>query len=149
MLQKIIFSFLIILIFTSCSTYTEGNLKQFDTEIKSYIKKNNLEMEKSETGLYYSIINEGEGEPIKYNDIVSFKYTGKLLTGEVFDKSAGAIELKVSALIGAWKEIMTILKPGGKATLIAPPQLGYGDKDLEKIPANSCLYFEIEVLSVK
>lgn len=149
MLKKIILPFLIVSLLSACSTYSDSNLKQFDSEIKSYIKKNNLKMKRSETGLYYSIINEGEGEPIKYNDIVSFKYTGKLLNGEVFDKSSGAIELKVSTLIGAWKEIMTVLKPGGKATLITPPQLGYGDKDLEKIPANSCLYFDIEVLSVE
>jgi FKBP-type peptidyl-prolyl cis-trans isomerase len=106
-------------------------------------------MTKSQTGLFYNIESEGKGEPILYNDIVSFKYTGKLLNGEVFDKSLGTINLKVNQLIGAWKEIMTLLKPGGKAKLISPPQLGYGDKELDKIPANSCLYFEIEIISVK
>lgn len=149
MFKKTIFSLLFLFIISSCSTYSDDNLKQFDDEIKSYVKKNNLNLKKSETGLYYSIINKGEGDPILYNDIASFKYTGKLLNGEVFDKSPGVIELKVSALIGAWKEIMTLLKPGGKAILVTPPQLGYGDTQLEKIPANSCLYFEIEVVSVK
>ncbi len=142
---------LLLLLFavSSCGTYSENDKKTFDTKIQNYIKKNNLEMEYSPSGLYYRIIEEGEGDPILYNDIVSFTYTGTLLDGKQFDKSEGAVEFKVNQLIAAWKEIMCLLKPGGKAEIIAPPQLGYGDKDLEDIPQNSILHFKMEVKSVK
>ena len=137
------------LILAACSTYSEENLKTFDSEIKAYIQKNNLDMEVSETGLYFQIIEEGEGDEILFNDVVSFKYTGKLIDGTVFDKQNSPVEFQVKQLIGAWQEIMTILKPGGKAFLIAPPQLGYGDQELDDIPPNSILIFDIEVVSVK
>lgn len=147
---KHLFTFILAsLILTSCSTYSEENLKTFDKEIKAYVKKNKLEMEVSETGLHYQIISEGEGDPILFNDVVAFKYTGKLLNGTVFDKQTRAVEFQVNQLIGAWQEIMTLLKPGGKALLIAPPQLGYGDQELTDIPPNSILVFEIEVVKVK
>lgn len=142
---------LLLLLFalSSCGTYSENDKKTFDTKIQNYIKKNNLEMEYSPSGLYYRIIEEGEGDPILYNDIVTFQYTGTLLDGTQFDKSEGNVEFKVNQLIAAWKEIMCLLKPGGKAEIIAPPQLGYGDEDLEDIPKNSILHFKMEVKSVK
>jgi FKBP-type peptidyl-prolyl cis-trans isomerase len=55
----------------------------------------------------------------------------------------------VKDLIGAWKEIMLELKPGAKAFLVAPPSLGYGDRQLDDIPANSILVFNMEVVGVK
>ena len=139
----------LVLVIVSCGTYNEDDKKSFDTKIQSYIKKNKLEMEYSPSGLYYRIIEEGEGDFILYNDLVSFEYTGTLLDGTQFDKSEGAVEFKVNQLIAAWKETMSMLKPGGKAEIIAPPQLGYGDKDLDDIPPNSVLHFKIEVKSVK
>jgi len=134
---------------SACSTYNDQQLKDFDTKIESFAKKKKLDLEKSETGLYYQIIEKGEGKPILLNDFVSFKYVGKLLNGKTFDKKNNAIEFQVSQLIAAWQEIMTLLKPGGKAKLICPPQLGYGDSELDDIPKNSILYFEIEVVGVK
>lgn len=141
--------FFLLVAITSCGTYSDENKKSFDTTIQKYIKKNNLEMDYSPSGLYYKIIDEGEGDYILQNDLVSFKYTGTLLDGTQFDKSEGAVEFKVNQLIGAWKETMSMLKPGGKAEIIAPPQLGYGDKDLDDIPPNSILHFQIEVKTVK
>lgn len=139
----------LLLVVSSCGTYSEENKKTFDTEIQKYIKKNKLDMEYSPSGLYYRIIEEGEGDYILYNDLVAFEYTGTLLDGTQFDKSEGAVEFKVNQLIAAWKETMSMLKPGGKAEIIAPPQLGYGDKELDDIPENSILHFQIEVKSVK
>ncbi len=147
-LKSLFFVFLIAFI-SACSTYSEEQLKDFEAKIEAFAKKKNLKMERSETGLYYQILEEGEGKSILYNDFVSFKYTGKLLNGTTFDKKNTPVEFQVSKLIAAWQEIMTLLKPGGKAKLIVPPQLGYGDTELEAIPENSILYFEMEVVSVK
>jgi len=137
------------LILASCATYSDDELKKFDTEIQSYITKNKLDLKASSSGLYFKITEEGEGDFIKYNDIVSFTYTGTLLNGEQFDKQSSPVQFKVNQLIGAWKEVMSSLKKGGKAILIAPPQLCYGNKELDDIPENSILLFEMEVINVK
>ncbi len=134
---------------SACKTYNEKDLQQFDVKIQHYLKNHHLEMERTNSGLYYHIEKEGEGEFIKFTDVVSFKYKGRLLDGTVFDEASKPVTFEIKQLIGAWKEMMLYLKPGGKAQLIAPPQLGYGDRDLDDIPPHSILIFDIEVVEVK
>ncbi len=133
----------------SCKTYSEEDKKHFDQQIQDYLKKEKKTCQRSSSGLYYTIIEEGVGEPIRYSDIVSFTYKGTLLNGKVFDEQTEPVEFEVRQLIGAWKEIMLELKPGGKAFLVAPPHLGYGEHELDKIPAHSVLIFELEVKNVR
>lgn len=138
------------LIFVGCKTYSDDDKKGFDQQIKDYLKQENIDCERSESGLYYNIIEPGEGELIQYKDLVSFTYKGTLLDGTVFDEQLEEpVEFKVNELIGAWKEIMLQLRKGGKAFLVAPPQIGYGDHQLNDIPQNSILVFEMEVVDVK
>ena len=137
----------------SCGkTYTEADKQEFDQEIQKFISKGNDTYEKSESGLYYLIENEGEaeGEYIKYTDLVSFKYEGKFLSGEPFDNRhrTKPLTFEVSQLIEGWKEAFMYLKKGGKAKIIVPPHLGYGDHQLDDIPANSILFFNIEIVDV-
>lgn len=142
--------FFLALILLSCGTYSDEQIKSFNTEIQRYISKNQLEFESSSSGLYYKIFEEGEGEFIKLNDYVSLEYEGKLLDGTEFDNTKDEpIELKVSDLIQGWKEMMVSLKPGSEVEMIIPPHLGYGTNDLEKIPPNSILFFHVKVLDVK
>ncbi len=142
-----------ILLFTpllfSCKTYSDEDIRSFDREIQAYVEKNKLDCQRSSSGLYYQIIEEGEGKSILFTNVVSFTYKGYFLNGDVFDEQKEPVEFEVRQLIGAWKEIMLNLKPDGKAFLIAPPQLGYGDRELDDIPANSILVYEIEVHGVK
>ncbi|MCH2224801.1 MAG: FKBP-type peptidyl-prolyl cis-trans isomerase [Crocinitomicaceae bacterium] len=147
--MKFIFAFISLLILSSCSTYSDSDLNEFDRKIKAYLKKEGIQCEKSESGLYSKILEEGSGELIQYKDIVQFTYKGKLLNGDVFDEQTEAVEYPVGQLIGAWKEIMLQLKKGSKAYLISPPQLGYGTNKLDDIPQNSILIFELAVVDVK
>lgn len=105
-------------------------------------------MTKSDSGLYYSIQEEGEGEPIKNTALISTIYTGKLLNGKVFDQQKEPVELKLQNLVHGWREVAYYLKKGGKATIIVPPQLGYKHQKLPEIPENSILVFEIEIVDV-
>lgn len=148
--MRFLYLILSLFILASCSTYSDDQLNEFDKEIKSYLKKESIECNRSSSGLYYKIIEQGEGRNIQFTDVVSFKYKGSLLDGTVFDDhSEEAVEFKVKELIGAWKEIMLELKEGGKAFLVAPPQLGYGTNKLEKIPESSIIVFNLEVIEVK
>ena len=149
MLQKILGSFILIISLQSCSTYSSEELKNFDSEINKYIKDNKLELIKSNSGLYYNILEKGKGDFIQLTDSVSFKYEGKLLSGEIFDKQTKPITFNVKDLIAGWKEIMLKLKPGAKVFLIVPPHLGYGTHDLDDIPASSSLVFNMEIIDVQ
>jgi FKBP-type peptidyl-prolyl cis-trans isomerase len=107
-------------------------------------------MTRTDSGLYYKIIDQGSERKIKYKDQVHFKYKGTLKDGTVFDDQMEAGQtFHVSELIAAWKEVMMELGEGGKCSLISPPQLGYGNYDLEKIPPNSILIYELEIIEVR
>jgi FKBP-type peptidyl-prolyl cis-trans isomerase FkpA len=148
MRQVLVFTILMLTLI-SCKTYSDEDKSQFDQQIRDYLKKEKIDCERSSSGLYYKIIEEGEGEFIRYSDIVSFTYKGTLLNGKVFDEQTEPVEFEVRQLIAAWKEIMLELKPGGKAFLVAPPQLGYGEHKLDDIPQHSILVFELEVKNVR
>lgn len=137
------------LILTACSTYSDDELADFDKRIQDYMKKENVECTKSDSGLYFDIKEQGEGELIQFRDKVSFTYTGSFLDGEVFDEQKEPVEFTVSELIPAWKEIMLQMKKGGKVFLIAPPQLGYGTNELDDIPKSSILVYDLEIVEVK
>lgn len=152
MIRKVVSSLSLIafaFLFSACTTYSDQDKEQFDRKIQSYIKKNKLKCLRSDSGLYYTILESGSGDYIKFQDEVSFIYHGTLIDGTVFDDQKTPVTFKVRALIAAWKEIMLELKPGAKAFLIAPPQLGYGDHKLDDIPQHSILIYNIEIKDVK
>lgn len=148
-MKKIISFILFLFIFASCKTYTEEDKLNFDKQIKEYIAKHHHKCKHSESGLYYQILKTGIGNNVQYTDNVSFTYKGKLLDGAVFDNQKKPVTFAVKDLISGWKEIMPKLKPGSKVFLAMPPNLGYGDHDLDKIPPNSILIFEMEIISVQ
>lgn len=115
-----------------------------------YAKKSGVK--KTQSGLLYKIEKAGSGEAPKATDTVKVHYKGTLPDGTVFDSSydrGEPIEFQLNQLIPAWVEAIPMLKKGGKMEIVAPPQLAYGDRQAGKIPANSTLKFEIELLDFK
>jgi FKBP-type peptidyl-prolyl cis-trans isomerase len=49
-------------------------------------------------------------------------------------------------VIQGWEEAFLHMKKGEKATIYIPSALGYGDRDMQSIPANSVLIFDVEVV---
>ena len=106
------------------------------------------------SGLKYAIINQGEGPAVEANKVVTVHYSGYLQDGTMFDSSVERDEpimfvVGQGQVIPGWDEGMQLLKKGDKARFVIPPQLGYGETPLEKIPANSTLIFDTEVIEVK
>lgn len=143
----------LIILFTifcaSCSTYSENDLGMFDKKIKTWIKKQPLAFKRTESGLYYHVDDEGSGSKIKYTDSVSVIFKGALLDGTIFEKEEKPLTFAVKEVITGWKEILLMSKMDSKVQIIVPPQLGYGDHELDKIPQNAILFYEIEIVDIK
>jgi len=106
------------------------------------------------SGLQYAIISQGEGPAVEAGKVVTVHYSGFLQDGTMFDSSVERDEpimfvVGQGQVIPGWDEGMLLLKKGDKARFIIPPQLGYGEMDLEKIPPNSTLIFDTEVIDIK
>lgn len=128
-----------------------------DKLLQEYFAKNNLKPEKTEAGTYYTIEKAG-GESAKEGQIISVKYTGKLLDGTVFDSNVDSSFHHTEPFdlpLGGGRAIKGFddgLKHFGKGTigrLYIPSTLAYGKQGQGKITANSNLIFDIEVLDVK
>ena len=65
----------------SCSTYSEKDLNEFDNKIKEWIEQQDIQFNKTESGLYYSFERTGEGRKIKYTDSIKVMFKGSLLDG--------------------------------------------------------------------
>jgi len=106
------------------------------------------------SGLKYVVITQGEGPAVEAGKVVTVHYSGFLLDGTMFDSSVERDEpiqfvVGQGQVIPGWDEGMLLLKKGDKARFVIPPQLGYGEMVLEKIPVNSTLIFDTEVIDIK
>jgi len=120
--------------------------------IIDYLQKNNLLDATADLyGNWYLRQEFGKGKPVKIGDSINIHYTGKLLNGFEFDNSYGRNQTlpfiigKKQVIDGLDKGIQNFYI-GDIGLLIIPSKLGYGDKEVGKIPANSVLIFEIEIL---
>ncbi len=109
---------------------------------------------KSPTGLVYETLKAGTGAEAKPGDTVTIHYTGTLTDGTKFDSSVDRgkpFETVIGAnqVIRGWDEGVPGMKVGERRKLTIPPELGYGAQDKGKIPPNSTLIFDVELLGTK
>ncbi|WP_189543341.1 FKBP-type peptidyl-prolyl cis-trans isomerase [Novosphingobium arvoryzae] len=95
-----------------------------------------------------STLIEGIGGKPTIDDIVVINYRGWLSNGKEFDKAYGA-PIPVSAVIPGMAHALLKMKKKGKYRVFIPSLLAYGSKSSGPIPANSDLYFEIELIDFK
>src|SRR6185503_21182638 len=92
---------------------------------------NAIAMTKTPSGLIYVITRRSTGQLPRSGETVIVNYTGLLGSGVKFDSSldrgeAFKFELGAGRVIKGWDEGIAKLRVGEQATLIIPPQLGYG-----------------------
>lgn len=140
---------LCIILFTSCSNDDDSNFTpQTEADIIKYIADNNLNAQRSDSGLYYVINNLGTGARPTSSSNVTVAYKGYFLDGGVFDQSTNGISFGLHQVIKGWTEGITYFKEGGDGILLVPSNLGYGDSGRGSIPGGAVLIFDIRLISV-
>jgi FKBP-type peptidyl-prolyl cis-trans isomerase FkpA len=107
---------------------------------------------KSPSGMIYRELTPGSGPSPKATDTVKVHYRGTLTDGTEFDSSYKRnqpAEFPLNGVIKCWTEGVQKMKVGGKAVLICPSDLAYGDAGRPSIPGGATLVFEIELLGIK
>lgn len=131
---------------------TEG-LKKEEEDINAYILENNISANPDAIGLYYVSIRQGTGRQATAGHRVSVHYTGKFLDGTLFDSSYSRgkpieFELGRGYVISGWDQGILKMRKGGKALLLIPSEIGYGE-GRGQIPPYTPLVFEVELIDVK
>jgi len=136
--------------------------------IQTYLDQHNISAIPSESGLYFIEIEPGAGPSLEPGKRVKVDYSVMFINGEIFETTKRDIALKNnifdsikryrpfeythgdSIMIKGWNEGLSYMTEGGKARLIIPSSLAYGEQGVEGyIPPFTPLIYEIEVLEVK
>lgn len=97
----------------------------------------------------------GDGREVKSGDTIVIHYTGTLQDGTKFDSSYDlgqpfTTQIGTGQVIKGWDQGIIGMKVGGKRHLVIPPDLGYGSTGAgDKIPPNSTLVFDVELMEIK
>ena len=107
----------------------------------------------SSSGLRYTSLKEGTGASPQAADTVRVHYRGTFPDGREFDSSHSRgqpAQFPLNRVIRCWTEGVQMMKVGGKAQLICPPAIAYGERGTPggPIPPNATLHFEVELLGI-
>ena len=108
-------------------------------------------VETTESGLQYKVLEEGDGPTPQDGDQVEIHYHGTLQDGTVFDSSVDKgqpITNDVGRFVKGFTEGLKMMPEGSKYKFFIPPALGYGQRAMPNIEANSALIFEVELLAI-
>jgi FKBP-type peptidyl-prolyl cis-trans isomerase len=151
---------------SSLSNLRQKSMTAMQEALKEQAEKNLVEGEKfltenktkegvktTASGLQYKIIEEGKGPSPKAGDTVTVNYRGTLIDGTQFDSSydrGQPATFPLTGVIPGWTEALQMMKKGSKWELYIPPDLAYGDRGAgNRIPPNSTLIFEVELISIQ
>ena len=115
--------------------------------------KNDADIVQLVSGLQYKVVTAGEGAKPKATDTVEVHYTGTLIDGTKFDSSRDRgtpATFPVNGVIAGWTEALQLMPVGSRWTLFVPGDLAYGERGSPpRIPPNSVLVFDVELMSIK
>lgn len=134
----------------------DGRYFYFDMHMDSYLEDpetflaTNAErddVQVTESGLQYRVIEEGEGEKPQADDLVEVRYRGTFTNGYVFDESENA-ELNLEITIQGFTEGLQLMSVGSTYELFMPSDIAYGDNTPPNLLPGAILVFEVELLDI-
>jgi FKBP-type peptidyl-prolyl cis-trans isomerase FkpA len=144
---------LLVVALTSCQKVYTSKLKESqaeidDQKIQDYIAANNITgMVKDPSGLYYKLVLPGTSPAPKSNSTVKVTYTLTYLNGINISTVEGQLS-KLTSFVRGLQIALPKVGTGGRILLIVPSGLGYGAEESNNIPANSVLYYTLDVNGV-
>jgi FKBP-type peptidyl-prolyl cis-trans isomerase len=124
--------------------------KEEEAYIQQYLEEN-TNATQTDSGLVYHETLSGSGKIPSDESIVQVHYHGTLLDGTVVDSSrerGQSMTVALNQLISGWREGLSQMSEGSKATLIVPSDLAYGDVGSDIIPPGATLKFDVELIQV-
>ena len=124
-------------------------------KISNYIKKNNIDIQPLESGLYFEALVAGKGDNAVDGNTVTVEYIhydldGIVLQSSYADNTPFIFVVGTGAVIDGWEEAVKLMKKGGKAWMLIPSKIGWKDQERTKdIKPYSPLVFELEVVDIK
>ena len=131
---------------TACAVKAEYKNDSSATQralMVAYCNNNGITYTIHPSGILYQIITPGDTAKPNLCTSLTMTYTGKLMTGIQFDK--GTITYALKDLIVGWQIAVPLIGKGGKIKMVIPSSLAYGPNANGSIPANSPLYFEMNI----
>ena len=128
---------------------SEKQLAIDEEVIKKFIADKGLKAERDPSGLYYVVEEAGSAEKPGLQNQVTVHYHGTLTDGTVFDSSVDRgkpATFPLNGVVPGWQVGIPKFGKGGKGKLIIPSTMAYGPRPAGKIPPNSCLIFDVEVI---
>jgi len=124
--------------------YLDLNSKFYD----EFLKRNTAK--KLPSGLIYEVMQIGKGNSPKIGSRVKVNYAAFLIDGTIVDDSTkrGIETIELKRAIKGWQEGIPLMKTGSKFRFVVPANLAYNQNSDGKIPGNSSLIFEIELLEI-
>lgn len=136
------------LLFVACD---KDHSRMDDKEIKDYLDSHDISAKKHDSGVYYVIHEEGEGNNPYYYTTVIIKYKGYFTDDEVFDETVGdeTIESRIDNFVEGFQIGLQMMKPGAKATFYIPSHLAYGEDGSLGVPEWAVIIFDVEMIGFK
>lgn len=135
-----------------------SKLQQIETEsraVEIYLLNNALPVQAVKPGVYYFELKKGGGSKPVSGDSVFIRYTGRFLSGEVFDGSYQSGNTLLSYRLGngerliEWERAVSTMREGSVARLVLCSPNAYGRSGSGVIPPNTPLVYDIELVRIK
>lgn len=115
---------------------------------KLFVEKND-QADSLFNGIAYLITKPSDGpKATSEMDTVVVTYTAKTIEGKIFD-SGEELELVLNQVLPGWTQGVKLIPEGGACTLVIPPDMAYGDRDMGDFGPNSTLVFDVELVKLK
>lgn len=137
-------------------TYTAAEEQAFLQMYLDSLVADDYDIDTTANGVYYVVLDTGEGDFAKEGDTLTVGYAGYFIDGNLFDSSDKLKDKKMEFILGedsmirGWEEGMTVINKGARVQLIIPSELAYGSTgDFYIIPPYQTLVFVIKMIDIK
>lgn len=105
-------------------------------------------------GLQYRVLAKGDGRgntPTDGGDLLTVRYTGRLVDGTIFDqtKPGETTQVQAADVLPGWMEALERMKEGDEWELVIPAKLGFGASGSGKVPPGATLIYDLTFVAMR